>query len=112
MMLRRSLCLMVLGLLIIAGRAVDAQPPKPNDTPATAPLGVDKFYFDLLKSENSTTRATAERYVGLAKVQEWSDLSGKFKAVAHYVKHEPNLSMVTIAVMKGQGSDRTAEEKT
>jgi len=99
-------------LTILAARGLDAQPPKPNDTPATPPLGVDKFYFDLLKSDNASTRATAERYIGLAKVQEWSDLSGKFKAVAHYVKHEPNLSTVTIAVMKGQGADRSADEKT
>jgi hypothetical protein len=111
-MLRRSLAVAVFGLMILAGRALNAQPPKPGDTPATAPLGVDKFYFDLLKSDNSTTRATAERYIGLVKVQEWSDLSGKFRAVAHYVKHDPSLSTVTIAVMKGQGSDRTADEKT
>jgi hypothetical protein len=111
-MLRRSLAVAVFGLVLLAVRALEAQPPKPGDLPATPPLGVDKFYFDLLKSDNATTRATAERYIGLVKVQEWSDLSGKFKAAAHYVKHEPNLSMVTIAVMKGQGSDRTADEKT
>jgi hypothetical protein len=111
-MLRRSLALAGIGLVLLAVQLVNAQPPKPGDLPATPPLGVDKFYFDLLKSDNATTRATAERYIGLVKVQEWSDLSGKFKAVAHYVKHDANLSMVTIAVMKGQGSDRTADEKT
>ncbi len=111
-MLRRSLSVAVLGLTMFVGYAADAQPPRPNDTPATPPLGVDKFYFDLLKSDNSTTRATAERYIGLVKVQEWSDLTGKFKAIAHYVKHDPSLSTVTIAIMKGQGADRTADEKT
>jgi hypothetical protein len=111
-MLRRCFCVAIWSLAILGGRLIYAQPPQPADANATPPLGVDKFYFDLLKSENSTTRATAERYINLAKVQEWSDLSGKFKAVAHYVKHEPNLSTVTIAVMKGSGADRTADEKT
>ena len=39
-------------------------------------------------------------------------MSGKFKAVAHYVKHDPNLSTVTIAIMKGTGADRSSDEKT
>jgi hypothetical protein len=87
-------------------------PGGPADKDAAPPLGVDKFYFDLTKSDDRALRSMAERYVGLVKIQEWSDLTGKFKAVAHYVKHDPNMTTVTIAIMKGQGTDRSSEEKT
>jgi hypothetical protein len=111
-MVRRCVYAAIWAVVILCGRGIQAQPPHPADANATPPLGVDKFYFDLNKSEDRSIRATVERYIALVKVQEWSDLSGKFKAVAHYVKHEPNLSTVTIAVMKGSGADRAAEEKT
>src|SRR3954468_8119017 len=111
-MIRRCVCVAIWSVVILGGRGIQAQPPRPADAKETPPLGVDKFYFDLSKSEDRSIRATVERYIALVKVQEWSDLSGKFKAVAHYVKHEPNLSTVTIAIMKGSGADRAAEEKT
>jgi hypothetical protein len=100
-------------VLVAIACTVHAQPPQnPNEATKEPPPGVEKAYWELNKSENVSTRTLLERYVGLVKVQEWSDLSGKFRAVAHYVKHEPNLSTVTIAVMKGTGSDRTSDEKT
>lgn len=85
-------------------------PGAEKETPA--PLGVEKFYWDLTKSEDRVLKTMAERYVNLVKVQEWSDLSGKFKAVAYYVKHDPTLTTVTIRVMKGKGADRSSDEKT
>ena len=54
----------------------------------------------------------AERYLNLVKVQEWSDLSGKFRTIARYVKHDPNLTTVTIESIKGRGADRTTKEVT
>jgi hypothetical protein len=114
-MLRRVLHVAICALVAAIATTLSAQPPQPgqpNESTKEPPLGVEKMYWELTKSDNATTRTLADRYVNLVKVQEWSDLSGKFKAVAHYVKHEPNLSMVTIAIMKGTGADRTADEKT
>lgn len=112
-MLRRSLGLIACAALFALANTAHAQPPQnPNEPSKEPPPGVEKAYWELNKSDNASTRILVERYVGLVKVQEWSDLSGKFKAVAHYVKHEPNLSTVTIAVMKGTGSDRSSDEKT
>jgi hypothetical protein len=111
-MIRRCVWVAIWAFVILGGGGIQAQPPRPEKENATPPLGVEKYYFDLSKSEDRSIRATAERYIALVKVQEWSDLSGKFKAVAHYVKHDANLSTVTIAIMKGSGADRAAEEKT
>ncbi len=86
-----------------------AQQPEAKESP---PPGVDKFYFDLTRSEDRSTRNFAERYINLVKSQEWSDLTGKYTVVAHYVRHDPNLTTVTIGIMKGHGDQRTAEEKT
>jgi hypothetical protein len=86
--------------------AADAKP----DTPP--PPGVDKIYWDLTKSQDRSTKSLAERYVNAVKVQEWNDLTGKFRTVARYVKHEPDLSMVTIEIVKGRGAERTTEQKT
>ena len=57
-------------------------------------------------------KSMAERYVNLVKVQEWSDLSGKFRTVAQYVKHDPNFTTVTIESVKGRGAERTTKEVT
>lgn len=76
------------------------------------PPGVDKYYWDLAKSEDRVLRSHVDRYVGLVKIQEWSDQSGKFKAIGHYVKHDPQLKTVTIKVFRGRGADRTSEDKT
>lgn len=102
-------CCFAILLIASTARAQDL-PGTEKETPA--PLGVEKFYWDLTKSEDRALKAMAERYVNLVKVQEWSDLSGKFKAVAHYVKHDPSLTTVTIRVMKGKGADRSSDEKT
>ncbi|HEX3599745.1 MAG TPA: hypothetical protein VHU84_06350 [Lacipirellulaceae bacterium] len=118
-MIFRSLLLLTLVCASLFVSRASAQehrpgmgPGGPADKDAAPPLGVDKFYFDLTKSDDRALRSMAERYVGLVKIQEWSDLTGKFKAVAHYVKHDPNMTTVTIAIMKGQGTDRSSEEKT
>src|SRR5262245_38240992 len=78
------------------GGAADAKEPPP-------PPGVDAFYWKLTKVKDRSTKAAAERYVGLVRLQEWSDLSGKFKTVAHYVKHDANLASVTIEIVRGRG---------
>ncbi len=103
------LSLLCIGLFVDAARAQEVPGADPDAPP---PPGVDKFYFDLSKSEDRALKSMAERYINLVKLQEWSDLSGKFKTVAHYVRHEPNLSMVTIEIVKGRGAERTTGQKT
>ena len=97
----------IAGLLVLPG---DDKPGRKEAPPAAD--GVDKFYFDLSKSEDRALKSMAERYINLVKLQEWNDLSGNHRTVAHYVRHEPNLSMVTIEVVKGRGAERTTEQKT
>jgi len=106
-------------LASIAGPALaqEGQPRDPNaiDPP---PLGVEKYYWELSQlkepkdQKDRSIKSLAERYVNLVKVQEWSDLNGKFKTVAHYVKHAPDLSTVTIQTIKGRGADRQTKEVT
>src|SRR5215218_4537290 len=99
------LCLAtLLGAVCIA--SASAQESSNGDPNAAPPPGVDKFYWDLSKSRDRVTRSLAERYLNSTKTQEWSDLSGKFKTFARYVKHEPNLSTVTIEISKGRGGDK------
>jgi hypothetical protein len=84
--------------------------PDAKETPP--PPGVDPFYWNLTKVKDRSIKAAAERYVSLVRTQEWSDLSGKFKTVARYVKHDPNLASVTIEIVRGRGAEQTKEQKT
>src|SRR4051812_18345645 len=104
--------LLFLALVASMGRAQERRGGAPADAKDTPPPGVDKFYFDLSKSPDRGIKSMADRYISMVKVQEWSDLSGNFKTVARYVKHEPNLSTVTIEIVKGRGAERTTEQKT
>jgi hypothetical protein len=107
----RWLCVAALvGLL--SGSTSQAQDFQNGDPNATPPPGVDKFYWDLSKSRDAVTRTLAERYLNTVKLSEWSDLSGKFKTYAKYVKHDPTLTTVTIEIARGRGAERTTEEKT
>ena len=89
-----------------------AQELQNGDPNATPPPGVDKFYWELSRSRDGATRTLAERYLNSTKMQEWSDLSGKFKTYARYIKHDPNLTTVTIEISKGRGGDKTTDQKT
>ena len=42
----------------------------------------------------------------------WSDLNGKFRTVASYVKHDANMANVTIETVKGRGAERQTKEVT
>jgi hypothetical protein len=75
------------------------------------PPGVEPLFWKLTKVKDRSIKAAAERYVTLVRIQEWSDASGKFKTLARYVKHEPNLSMVTIEIVRGRGAEQTKEQK-
>jgi hypothetical protein len=113
MSLRRTVCLASLALVLAIVRIGFAQEGGPNDpNNAPPPPGVDKFYWDLSHSKDRVTKSMAERYIAMIKAQEWSDLSGKFTTIARYVKHEPDLSMVTIESGKGRGTDRVTKEIT
>src|SRR5262245_32598993 len=105
----RQLCLTALLGGLCIGNSAAQENSDPNAAP---PPGVDKFYWDLSKSRDRVTRSLAERYLNSTKTQEWSDLSGKFKTFARYVKHEPNLSTVTIEITKGRGGEKVSEQKT
>jgi hypothetical protein len=86
-------------------------PNDPNSVPPPPP-GVDKFYWDLAHSQDRVTKSMAERYLNTIKAQEWSDLSGKFKTIARYVRHTPDLASVTIETGKGRGAERVMKEVT
>ncbi len=103
-----AICSIVL-LLASAARAQQGSDTKKDEPP---PAGVDKYYWDLAKSDDRVLRSMVERYVGLVKIREWSDLSGKSKIIAHYVKHDPQLTTVTLRIMRGKGAERTSDEKT
>jgi hypothetical protein len=104
--------LITLAATLIVGGPSRAQENPGADADATPPPGVDKFYFELSHSEDRAIKSMAERYINLVKIQEWTDLSGRFKTVAYYVRHDPNLSTVTIEITKGRGAERTTEQKT
>lgn len=106
--LRQLLCWGVLLLAVCIARAQEGTGTEKVTPP---PPGVEKYYWDLAKSNDRVLRSMAERYVGLVKTQEWSDLSGKNKTIAHYVKHDPQLTTVTIRIMRGRGTERTSEDK-
>jgi hypothetical protein len=105
------LCLAIL-LGAIPSSTAQAQELQNNDPNAAPPPGVEKFYWDLSKSRDGATRSLADRYLNTTKTQEWSDLSGKFKTFARYVKHDPGLATVTIEISKGRGADKTTDQKT
>jgi hypothetical protein len=105
---------LILGLLSSSALSQERQPNDPN-APAPPPPGIDKYYWDLSQSKEQKDRAVkslAERYITLVKVQEWNDLNGKFRTVARYVKHTPDLATVTIETVKGRGAERQTKEVT
>ena len=104
--------LMFLSLVVCTAGAQERGGVPGADAKDTPPPGVDKFYFDLSKSKDRSTKSLAERYISMVKAQEWSDLSGNFKTVARYVKHTPDLTTVTIEVIKGRGAEQKSETKT
>jgi hypothetical protein len=114
---RPFLSRIVFALVLAACGSARAQevPGADPNAPAPPPPGVDKYYWDLAQSKDPKDRLVkshAERYLNLVKVQEWSDLSGKFRTIARYVKHDPNLTTVTIESVKGRGAERTTKEVT
>jgi hypothetical protein len=115
-MIRHKWILFATFVLGVSGQLTAQEVPggDPN-APAPPPPGVDKYYWDLAQSKDAKDRpvkSMAERYLNLVKVQEWSDLSGKFRTIARYVKHDPNMTTVTIESIKGRGADRTTKEVT
>lgn len=111
---RCLLCLTIACLLVNSTYAQERVPlggsPDAKETPP--PPGVDPLYWKLTKVKDRSIKATAERYVGLVRPQEWSDASGKFKTLARYVKHDASLASVTIEIIRGRGAEQTKEEKT
>jgi hypothetical protein len=104
-----SLLLLVSAIARLS-HAQEGGPNDPNNQPP--PPGVDKFYWDLSHSKDRVTKSMAERYIATIKAQEWSDLSGKFKTIARYVRHTPDLASVTIETGKGRGTERVTKEVT
>jgi hypothetical protein len=70
----------------------------------------DNSYIELRRSKDRATQLTAERYLNLVKLQEWSDFNGKFKARAKYIAHDPDLQWVRLEVVRGSGKDRAVGE--
>ena len=103
-----AFCVVVLLSACIAR----AQQGSGTDKEEPPPAGVDKYYWELAKSDDRVLRSMVERYVGLVKIREWSSLSGTSKIIAHYVKHDPQLTTVTLRIMRGRGAERTSDDKT
>jgi hypothetical protein len=110
-MILRWLCFISI-LSVFSISVLHAQEFSNGDPNSTPPPGVDKFYWELSRSRDGVTRSLAERYLNTVKLSEWSDLSGKFKTYARYIKHDPNLTSVTIEIAKGRGAERTTDQKT
>ena len=47
-------------------------------------------------------------HVALAKLQEWSDASGKSKVMARYVEHDPDLKWVKLEAVRDRDGPDTA----
>ncbi len=110
----KSLCWQLLFCIVVLVSASVARAQLAADTEKVEPppAGVDKYYWELAKSDDRVLRSMVDRYVGLVKIREWSDLSGKSKIIAHYVKHDPQLTTVTLRIMRGKGAERTSGDKT
>lgn len=108
-------CFYLLALLVAVATCASSRAQEPGTAEAGPPPGVDKYYWDLSQLKEAKDRPLkimADRYLILIKVQEWADQSGKFKTVARYVKHDPDMKMVTIESVKGRGAERTTKEVT
>jgi hypothetical protein len=99
-------------VVLLSAGVARAQLASDTEKVEPPPAGVDKYYWDLSKSDDRVLRSMVERYAGLVKIREWSDLSGKSKIIAHYVKHDPQLTTVTLRIMRGKGAERTSDDKT
>lgn len=110
----KSLCWQIAfcGVALLSANIARAQPGSGTEKEEPPPAGVDKYYWDLAKADDRVLRSMVDRYVGLVKIREWSDISGKSKIVAHYVKHDPQLTTVTLRIMRGKGAERTSDDKT
>jgi hypothetical protein len=100
--------LCILGVIAIGVPRSEAQEPEAPAADA-ADTGSGDPYFDLRKSKDRVTRQWAERYFNLVKFQEWSSDKGK-TIKAKYVSHQPDLSSVTLLVVRGSGASRTEQE--
>lgn len=89
--------------LVLCSGAVAQEAPDDSQAPKA-----EKTYFDLRRSKDRTTQLLAERYFNLVKLQEWSDLTGKFKTTAKYVEHDPNLTWVKLEIVRGR--ERTTRQ--
>jgi hypothetical protein len=107
----RKLCFAfaILITVPIGGLSVVAQEPEAPASDAADSAASDNPYFDLRKSTDRLTRQLADRHFNLVKFQEWS--SDKGTAIkAKYVSHMPDLSSVTLLVVKGSGANRVERE--
>ncbi len=69
----------------------------------------EETYLDLRTSRDRLTAQVAERYFNLVKLQEWTSDKGT-TIKARYLSHDPDLTSVTLVVVKGYGAERTEKE--
>lgn len=109
-MLTRHLCCLVAAIIpLVCGGVSQAQEDVPGGESARSSGNV---YDDLRDSDDRVTQLMAERYHNLVKLQEWSDLTGKFTTSARYVGHDPDMKWVKLASVKGSGKTRVVKEVT
>ena len=61
-------------------------------------------------SIDAATQLLAERWIGLVRLQEWTDATGRFKTRAKYVEHDPGLAWVKLRVIQGSGAERVVKD--
>jgi hypothetical protein len=99
----------VLIALTLVGRGAAQETTADTETSAA---DSEKTYHDLRRSKNRATKAVADRYFYLVRVQEWTSLNGKSKVIARYVAHDPDLKWVKLSTIKGTGASRVTREIT
>lgn len=96
-------CLMLVGCVAIAQESgtPSAETSESSEDP----------YFALRRSKDRMRQLTAERYLNLVKLQDWTDSTGKFHTTARYVDHDPELKWVKLEAASGRGKDRVVHQK-
>ena len=102
---KKLLCFMTLAIGVLLAALA---PLHAAETPTIT--DADRSYLELRKSKDRASQLLAERWNGATSLQEWTDMSGKFKTTAKYVEHDPELKWVKLRVIQGTGEKRVVKD--
>jgi len=66
----------------------------------------------LQKTGDHKMELFAKRWRKMIELQDWTDVTGKYRVKAKYLSHDENLESVTLQAVKGKGKDREEREIT